>query len=130
MQPDDTKQAREVEQLIDSGYRDYPIFSYPIDVAAYGLLAAYDSHILVQVMVNEASGGAPFTAGEIQFFKAFGEGFIWAMRWLLMSSPRVDPRPTSSEQLIADSNNLIVYGSNYSIVATMYSGMSQGYRIF
>lgn len=117
---------REFEKVIDTGYQVLPIFEYPTDVALYGLLAAFDSHIYTQMLVRERSNWAPLSIGQTQLFKTLGEGLVWGLRWLLEGHEAVDVRPQASESLLADAHQLIEYGAKYYSVANMYSAFSQG----
>lgn len=118
--------VRQFEQVIDNGYRSLPIFSRPLDVALYGLLAAYDSHIVSQRMLSDAIGGKPFTVGQVQLFKSRGEGLVWALRWLLEAKKIPDARPLPSEDLISEAAELIEYGAKYYRIGMMYAHFSKG----
>lgn len=118
--------ARDCERIIDSHYRALPIYSQPRPTALYGLLAAYDSHILTQMVVRDEMRGADFSPGQIQLFKSLGDGVTWALRWFLSTGQLVDPMPTSDEQAILEGARAIECGRKYSILTTMYSGLSQG----
>lgn len=118
--------VREYERIIDNGYRHLPIFQHPLPTAAYGVLAAFDSHMLTERMVQDRSGGSPLSIGQGQLFKALGEGFIFAMRWLLGGCESVDVHPSASETLVAEGADLIQYGSKYFRASMLYSSYSQG----
>jgi hypothetical protein len=118
--------VREYERIIDSGYRTLPIFAMPLPDAAYGVLAAFDGHILTERMVRKDAGTDSLTIAQVQLFKVIGEGFSWAMRWLLQGNYCVDVRPAADEKVVADAGTLIQYGSKYHRASMLYSGYSQG----
>src|SRR5262249_6350774 len=118
--------VRDYERMIDTGYRSLPILSYPLATAAYGVLAAFDSHILTERMVMQRSNTSSLSIGQLQMFKFLGEGFIFAMRWLLGPCDSVDVEPTACEKLVGQANDLIEYGAKYFRASMLYSSFSQG----
>ena len=88
--------VRTFEQVIDQGYRSLPLFARPLEGAAYGLLAAYDSYIVSQMEVKWALQGAPFAVGHAQAFKGLAEGFVNAMGWLLAGHESLDVHPEAN----------------------------------
>src|SRR5262249_3470721 len=118
--------VREYERAIDAGYKTLPIFSLPLADAAYGILSAFDSHILTEKIVKERRGEQSLSLGQIQVFKLLGEGFSLAMRWLLRGNYRVDARPEASEDSVIAGAALVDYGQKYYRASMLYSGYSQG----
>jgi len=118
--------VREYERVIDTGYRSLAVFGLPLEEAAYGVMAAFDSHILSEWMVRERAENGSLSLGQAQLFKFMGEGFILAMRWLLGRREAVDVRPSPRTGLLETGNELIDYGSRYFRASILYSGYSQG----
>ena len=118
--------VRQYEQVIDAGYRTFPIFLHPVDIALYGLLAVYDSYIVCQTMVDEANDGRPISVGQAQVFKSHGEGLVWAVRWLLESKHVPDACPVATDDVITEAAELVKYGATYFLVGIMYSHFGKG----
>lgn len=113
--------ARAFEKVIDAGYKDLPIFSRPTEVAFYGVLAAYDSHLVTQKIVRERRDWEPLSVGQTQFFKSLAEGLVWAVRSLLETQQPSEAHPVASSQVVSEANELLMYGAKYFIVGMMYS---------
>lgn len=118
--------ARAFEKVIDAGYKDLPIFSRPTEVAFYGVLAAYDSHLVTQKIVRERRDWEPLSVGQTQFFKSLAEGLVWAVRSLLETQQPSEAHPVASSQVVSEANELLMYGAKYFIVGMMYSRFSRG----
>jgi hypothetical protein len=126
MTSDISKIVRDAEKIIDNAYKDLPIFKYPLDVALYALLAAFDSDIYTERMVRDLCDLPDLTVSQAAIFKFLGEGFVIAMRWLLDGRDPCDVLPVADDRTICDAHQLIEYGSAYHQVAMMYSLYSQG----
>ncbi|HEX3146803.1 MAG TPA: hypothetical protein VHR66_01805 [Gemmataceae bacterium] len=118
--------VRTYEQIIDTGFQSLPIFTLPVEDAAYGVLHAFDSHIMTEWAVRQHSEDGSFSLAQAQLFKFLGEGLILAMRWLLGDRDRVDVRPTASIRQAELGNELIQYGADYFRASMLYSAYSQG----
>lgn len=118
--------VREYERVIDTGYKTLPVFARPLPEAAYGVMAAFDSHILTERVVRRNGGTDSLTLGQALLFKVLGEGFSWAMRWLLRGNYHIDAQPAADEKLIAEAAALVEYGYKYHRATMLYSGYSQG----
>jgi hypothetical protein len=118
--------VREYERIIDHGYRSLAVFDLPFEDAAYGVLAAFDSHMVTERMVRVRAEKGSLSIAQVQLFKYMGEGFIQAMRWLLDGRESVNVRPSPRADLLEIGNELIDYGSRYFRASIMYSGYSQG----
>ncbi len=118
--------VREYERVIDNGYRSLAVFGLPLEEAVYGVMAAFDSHIVSEWMVREQAENGSLSLRQAQLFKFLGEGFILATRWLLGRRESVDVRPSPRKDLVEIGNELIDYGSKYFRASILYSGYTQG----
>ena len=125
-QPEHEKLVREYEKVIDEGYLDLPLLQRPLQSAVYGVLGAYDSHLVTLRTIQQANGCETLTVSQVQILKSLSEGLTWSLRWLLASNPLTDISPTQDRTLIDEGGELIKYGADYFMLSMMYSQYSQG----
>lgn len=118
--------VRKFEADIDIAHEMLPLWRRPKNEALYGLLATFDSHLVVHWLLEQREDRPRFAPAFAQQAKRRYEGFAQAVRWLLCSEPTCIPVPSADESLLSAAGEFIDHGSAYLAVSAFYVYYSRG----
>ncbi len=106
--------------VLDKFHESIPFYHHERPAAIYSALAAYDSHIMTELLSAPMLLSGQPQVGHAQILKGLDEGFGQAIRWLVYPDNVESPLPQANAKLIQEAAGFARHASQYVDVADLH----------
>lgn len=118
------RNVRRFEIELDDFHNKFVVWRRPVNEIVYGLLATFDSYMVVDLVVLQKQGKIA-TMAALQKKKLLQEGLVVSMRWVAARHPNLYVTPSSEYKLIQHCHELFWHAKTYAILSVFYGMYSQ-----